>query len=103
MPVSNHTHVPTLSIKTGNPLTAPADVLVIATTSDDKVAVVGDLIPKAAANKIVKALTALGATGAAEEVVKIPGAGISAAPLIIAVGLGSMKDGVTEELSLIHI
>jgi leucyl aminopeptidase len=97
MPVNSLTHTPTLSVKSGNPLTAPADVLIVATTSDDKVTVIGDLINKAAANKIVKALHSLGATGAAEEIVKIPGSGISVAPLIIAVGLGSMKDGVTEE------
>jgi leucyl aminopeptidase len=39
--------------------------------------------------KLEESLAALGATGKAGDVVRVPGAGITAAPLVIAVGLGS--------------
>ena len=43
----------------------------------------------AAAGRLATALTALGATGRAGEIVKIPGTSITAATVIVAVGLGS--------------
>ena len=39
--------------------------------------------------KLEEALAALGATGKAGDVVRVPGAGISAAPVVVAVGLGA--------------
>ena len=86
-----------LTLKTGNPLTAAVDAVVVATTSDNKFSLFSDALPKAAANKITAALLAVGATGGKEEVIRIPATGIASAKIIVAVGLGSIKSGVSEE------
>src|SRR5690606_4882109 len=52
----------------------------------------------ARAKALQQALDALGATGKAGEAVRVPGNGITAAPLILAVGLGKADSRSTEDL-----
>ena len=55
--------------------------------------VLGDLSMRAAARrKLDESLAALGVTGRAGEITKVPGAGITGAPVIVAVGLGKPTD-----------
>jgi leucyl aminopeptidase len=89
--------IPTLTLKADNALTIAVDGLVVATSTDNKFSIVGDALPKAAATKLRDALLAVGATGARDEVVRIPGLGITKAPLIVAVGLGSIKNAPSHE------
>lgn len=86
-----------LSLKSGNPLTTVTDAVVIATTTDGKFSIFAEGLTKAAAAKLKTALQAVGATGAKDELIRIPGAGISKSKVIVAVGLGSLKTGVTDE------
>ena len=86
-----------LTLKSGNPLTATFDAVVIATTTDNKFSIFSDGLTKAAATKIKTALQAVGATGSKEEVIRIPGTGIAKSKVVVAVGLGSTKEGVSEE------
>ena len=83
--------IPSLTLKADNPVTMSVDALVIATSSDAKFSILGDSLTKAAATKLRTALLAVGATGGRDEVVRIPGLGISKAPIVLAVGLGSTK------------
>jgi hypothetical protein len=70
----NHSHpnVPSLSYKTGNPLTAYVNAVVVGLSSDGQLTVVSDSIPKAAATKIAAAFKEVGATGSVDEVTRIP-------------------------------
>ena len=97
MTVNAQPTIANLTLKSGNALTAKADAVVIATSTDGKFSVVSDL-PKATLNKVRTALLALNATGNKEEVIRIPGTGISDGAVLVAVGLGSMKDGVSNEI-----
>ena len=59
--------------------------------------VLGDLTVRAAGlRKLDEALSAVGATGRRGEITKLPGAGIAAAPLIVALGLGSPDDNADD-------
>ena len=89
--------IPTLTYKSGNPLTAPVNAVVIGLTSDNKVSLLADSIPKASATKIASALRAVGATGAIDEVVRIPAGSLASAEVIVAVGVGSAASGVSTE------
>jgi leucyl aminopeptidase len=89
--------IASLSLKSGNPLTVPTDALVLATTSDNKFDIVANGLPKAALTKIKAALSAVGASGGSEEVVRIPAGTFAKAQVIVAVGLGSIRDGISEE------
>jgi hypothetical protein len=64
--------VPSLSYKTGNPLTAYVNAVVVGLSSDGQLAVVSDSIPKSAATKIAAAFKEVGATGSVDEVTRIP-------------------------------
>lgn len=89
--------IPNLTCKSDNPLTASVDAVVVATSSDGKFSIAGESLTKAAATKLRTALLAVGATGGRDEVVRIPGVGISKATIIVAVGLGSIKTSPTTE------
>jgi len=81
-----------LSTSESAPATAEADVLVIGVvqTPDGPSAAPGaDGVDEALGGTLADALTALGATGEAEELTKIPGGGKLPATLILAVGLGA--------------
>jgi leucyl aminopeptidase len=88
--------IATLSLKPGNALTAKTDALVVATTSDGKFSIVSEL-PKGASTKLRAALLAVNATGKKDEVVRIPATGIADAQVVVAVGLGTIKHGVSLE------
>jgi leucyl aminopeptidase len=87
--------VTTLALTSADPSAQAADVLVVATApagGRKKAAVlVGPAtgFKAAPSRKLLESLAALGATGKADEIVKLPGAGIASAPLVIAVGLGT--------------
>ena len=81
-----------LSTSESAPGTAEADVLVIGvlqTPDGPSVAPGADGVDEALGGTLADALTALGATGELEELVKIPGGGKLPAPVILAVGLGA--------------
>jgi leucyl aminopeptidase len=86
-----------LTLKSGNPLTAVFDAVVVATTTDNKFSIFSDGLTKAAITKLKNTLQAVGATGAKDELIRIPGTGISKSKVIVAVGLGSTKNGISEE------
>ena len=85
----------TLALISGDLTTAAADVLVVATAPaggrKKSAVLVGPAAGLKAAPKrrLEEALAALSATGKHGEVVRVPGTGISAAPLVLAVGLGA--------------
>ena len=85
----------TLSLSSADAATLSTDALVVATTPAGgrrKGAVlVGPAagLKAAARRRLEESLAALGATGSAGDVVRLPGAGIATAPLVVAVGLGA--------------
>ncbi len=90
--------VPTLTLKSGDISSVLVDAAVIGTSSDDKFSIVSDGLTKSAAAKLRTALLALGANGAKDEAIRIPSNGLTKAPVIVAVGLGSIKDGINSEV-----
>ena len=84
----------TLSLSSADAATLSTDVLVVAIAPlggrRKGSALVGPAASLKAAPKrrLEESLVALGATGKAGEVVRVPGAGIAAAPLVLAIGLG---------------
>ncbi len=86
-----------LILKAGNPLTAPVDAVVIATTTDGKFSIFADGLTKAASTKLKSVLESVGATGAKDELVRIPATGIAKSKVIVAVGLGSLKKPISDE------
>ncbi len=97
MPTTTTERMASLTLKSGNPLTVATDALVVATTSDDKFTIFTDILPKAVVTKLREQLSIVGATGKANEVIRIPAGNIASASVIVAVGLGSVRNGVTEE------
>ena len=85
----------TLALISGDLATAAADVLVVATApagGRKKGAVLAGpatALKAAPKRKLEEALAALQATGKHGELVRVPGTGIAAAPLVVAVGLGA--------------
>ncbi len=79
----------TLTTSQASPATAEADALVIGIVSgpDGPVPVTDGI-----SEDVIAALRALGATGDAEEITKIPASGLSA-PVVVAVGLGAPPEG----------
>jgi leucyl aminopeptidase len=88
--------VTTISIKSGPVAEVAADAVVVGVYKDGESVA---LSPGAAAvdaalgGSLAETLGTLGATGAAEETVRVPSAGKLAAPLIVAVGLGDAGEG----------
>ena len=89
--------IPSLTLKSDNPLIMSVDAVVIATSTDSKFTVLSESLGKAASTKLRTALLAVGATGGRDEVIRIPGVGISKAAIIVAVGLGSTKSAPSNE------
>ena len=89
--------IATLSLKSGNPAQVATDALVIATTNDGSFALCQSDIPAGTASKIKAALESVGATGNADEVIRIPGAALCSSPVIVAVGMGKTKGGIHHE------
>jgi leucyl aminopeptidase len=88
--------VTTISIQSGPVAEVAADALVVGVYQDGEGL---SLSPGAAeldaalGGTLAETLATLGATGAAEEITRVPSAGALAAPLIVAVGLGEAGDG----------
>jgi leucyl aminopeptidase len=92
---------PEFSLVTGSAATAEADALVVGLrTGDDGPVLAGGAEDVAAAfgeeGSLVELLALAGASGKADEVVKLPSRGTVAAPLLVGVGLGSTKGTDTE-------
>jgi len=83
--------VPSLTYKTGNPLTSYVNAVVVGLSSDGQLTVVSDSIPKSAATKIAAAFKEVGATGAVDEVTRIPAGAFADAEVLVGVGLGSLS------------
>ena len=86
----------TLTTSESAPGTAEADVLVIGVvqTPDGPAAAPGaDGVDDALGGTLTATLSALGATGEADELIKIPGGGKLPATVVVAVGLGSAPEG----------
>ena len=85
----------TLALSSADTATLATDVLVVATAPAGGRKKGAVLVGPAAAlkaapkRKLEESLAALGATGKAGDVVRVPGAGIAAAPVVVAVGLGA--------------
>jgi leucyl aminopeptidase len=96
--------VTTLSLSSADLAGIATDALVVAIApSGDRrrksAVVVGPAahLKAAPGRRLQEALTALGATGKAGEVHRVPGAGIAAAPLVLAIGMGEAGSGYDEE------
>jgi leucyl aminopeptidase len=76
-----------------------ADALVLATVSADGSAALaeGHGLPREAATHLASALTALGAKGSADEVLKLASVPGVTAPLVVLTGLGEAKDSTTAQ------
>jgi leucyl aminopeptidase len=92
---------PEFSLVTGSAATAEADALVVGLrTGEDGPVLAGGAEDVAAAfgedGSLVELLALAGASGKADEVVKLPSRGAVAAPLLVGVGLGPAKQDATE-------
>ena len=75
-----------------------ADALVVgtlATPDGVRLAPGGEVADAALDGRLLSALTAVGATGNEDDVVKVAAGGSSPVPLVVAVGLGTIADGAT--------
>ncbi|WP_435736230.1 leucyl aminopeptidase [Cellulosimicrobium sp. PMB13] len=81
-----------LIVSSKSPAGAKVDVLVVGThTSSDGVAIVGGDLPRAVVAGLEDLAPALGITGAADEVRKVPGGADLAADVLVLVGLGARR------------
>lgn len=96
MTVDSSPNIPSLSLKSGNPFSLATDAVVVATTPDNDFDIVSNGLPTATINKIKSALKSVGAKGGAEEVVRIPAGNFANATVIVGVGLGSIRHGISE-------
>ena len=97
MTVDANPTIASLSLKTGNPFTVATDALVVATTTDNDFDIVGNGLAPATVKKLKATLASVGAKGGAEEIVRIPAGTLAKATVIVAVGLGSIRDGISEK------
>lgn len=100
MPTSFVTSAPSLTVSSAKPVSAAVDALVIPVrpAKGRRSGVLAPAVLTAAARrKVEQAAVALGATGKANEVTTLPGAGIVKAPQIVLVGLGAPNADTTPE------
>ncbi|GGS40768.1 MULTISPECIES: leucyl aminopeptidase [Actinokineospora] len=91
---------PKLALATASAAEAAVDALVIGTVrTEDGVALQpgAEAVDAAFGGALVETLTALGATGKADEVVKLPALGKIKATVLVASGLGSADEGISGE------
>jgi leucyl aminopeptidase len=80
----------TLTLRPATPSSVPADALVVGIAQGPRgVVIVADAETAKAVRWLKAALSAVGATGAREEVVRLPAPAGSASPLVVATGLGA--------------
>ncbi len=89
---------PELTLIDESPTAAQADVLIVGVQQDGEGPVLADTgladaIDAAFGGELIELLALAGATGKADEVVKVPTRGAIAAPLLVAAGLGKVDDG----------
>lgn len=91
-----------LTVSSKNPAGAKVDVLVVGThTSSDGVAIVGGDLPRTVVGGLEDLAPALGITGAADEVRKVPAGAELAADVLVLVGLGARRaDGTFDAEAL---
>jgi leucyl aminopeptidase len=94
----SHVSAPEFSLVTGSAATAEADALIVGLrTGDDGPVLAGGAEDVAAAfseaGGLLELLTLAGASGKADEVVKLPSRGAVSAALVVGVGLGAAKAG----------
>ncbi|SDC60187.1 leucyl aminopeptidase [Actinokineospora iranica] len=91
---------PKLALATTPVAEASVDAIVIGTVHTGAglaLAPGGEQVDAAFGGKLVEVLGALGATGKADEIVKLPTLGALKAAVVVAAGLGKADDGVTAE------
>ena len=93
---------PELSSAAGSPAAIDADAVVIGLVGEDgdgppRLAPGAEDLDAAFEGQLAGLLAVAGATGKADEVVKLPTRGAITAPLLVAVGLGKGGDGVRPE------
>lgn len=83
-----------VSLSNSDPVSANVDALIVGLTAGDSPkAIVGpSALPDEARAVLVEQLQALGATAKRGEITRLPGAGLVAAPMIVALGLGPSGD-----------
>lgn len=87
--------VPTVSASKKLPKRTEALIVPVFEGEEDLVLAASGLFTEAVELELLKTLTALGATGAAEEITKVPAPAATNLDLIVAVGLGN-ADEVTD-------
>ncbi len=94
------TDIPKLTLVDGNASVAPADVLVVGTRQGEAGAVLADGaqdVDVAFDGKLTELLRLAGARGKADEVVRLPSRGATAAAVVLGVGLGKAGNGQPAE------
>ena len=92
---------PKLALTDADPVTAAADAVIIGTVqTPDGVGLAPGAEPVGTAfgGGLLELLKLLGATGRADEVIKVPTGGALTAPVVVATGLGRFEDEVSAEL-----
>jgi leucyl aminopeptidase len=95
------TSPPKLALTDADPAAVAADAVIIGTvqTPDGMALAPGaEAIDATFGRGLLELLRLLGATGKADEVIKVPTGGSLAAPIIVATGLGRLEDEVSAEL-----
>lgn len=88
----------TLTLAQTSPTSTACDAMVVAVRPNGRgLVVAGHGLTPTQAKKITDALTALGATGKSGEITKVGGVPGFKAPLVVALGLGALKDKVDLE------
>ena len=86
--------MPSLNLSTKSAATVRADALVVAVASGPGgPKLLGDALPAAFARGLAATFTALGVTGTADEVVRVPSGGAVAAPVVVLAGVGATGRG----------
>lgn len=89
--------MPTLTLTTRTPDVVKADALVVAVATTPRgPALLGDALPAPLHRSLTGALGALGVTGAADEVVRVPSGGAVAAPVVVLTGVGRAPSGTPD-------
>ncbi|HET8643146.1 MAG TPA: leucyl aminopeptidase [Pseudonocardiaceae bacterium] len=93
---------PKLALTDADPATAAADAVIVGTVQTPQgvaLAPGADAVDAAFGGGLLELLKLLGATGRADEVIKVPTGGTLTAPIVVATGLGRMREEVCAELT----
>lgn len=88
--------MPTITLSSASPAGLKVDAIVIgvATSDDDNPVLLSgsEAVDEAMDGTLASTLSALGATGKADEITKLPTLGATTAPVVVAVGVGKLPD-----------